>query len=138
MPKIEKDCSISLYYNQKKITEAGLTEFIKKEYTKAYRALGQVPFDSLAKPLAEHAKAVVLTGASRDKIAAALNDSDDFRASGVPVYNTPNFTDAIDAARDAAEVGDIVILSPACTSFDAFPNFEVRGNTFKKHVLDYK
>lgn len=41
MPKIEKDCSISLYYNQKKITEAGLTEFIKKEYTKAYRALGQ-------------------------------------------------------------------------------------------------
>lgn len=97
-----------------------------------------VPFDSLAKPLAEHAKAIILTGASRDKIAAALNDSDDFRASGVPVYNTPNFTDAIDAARDAAEVGDIVILSPACTSFDAFPNFEVRGNTFKKHVLDYK
>ena len=71
-------------------------------------------------------------------LSAALNDSDDFRASDVPVYNTPNFTDAIDAARDAAEVGDIVILSPACTSFDAFPNFEVRGNTFKKHVLDYK
>ena len=37
-----------------------------------------------------------------------------------------------------AEEGDIVILSPACTSFDAFPNFEVRGNTFKKHVLDYQ
>ena len=54
------------------------------------------------------------------------------------MYNTPDFTDAIDAARDAAESGDIVILSPACTSFDAFPNFEVRGNTFKKHVLDYK
>ncbi len=97
-----------------------------------------VPFDSLAKPLSEHAKAVVLTGASRDKIAAALENSPEFTASGVPVYNTPDFTDAIDAARDAAENGDIVILSPACTSFDAFPNFEVRGNTFKKHVLDYQ
>ncbi|MBR5869760.1 MAG: UDP-N-acetylmuramoyl-L-alanine--D-glutamate ligase [Clostridia bacterium] len=96
-----------------------------------------VPFDSLAKPLSEHAKAVILTGASRDKIAAALNNSAEFTASGVPVYNVPAFTDAIDAARDAADVGDIVILSPACTSFDAFPNFEVRGNTFKQHVLAY-
>ena len=97
-----------------------------------------VPFDSLAKPLSEHAKAVVLTGAARDKIAAALDNSAEFRASGVPIYNIPDFTDAIDAARDAAVNGDIVILSPACTSFDAFPNFEVRGNTFKKHVLDYQ
>lgn len=97
-----------------------------------------VPFDSLAKPLSEHAKAVVLTGAARDKIAQALENSAEFTASGVPVYNVPDFTDAIDAARDAAEAGDIVILSPACTSFDAFPNFEVRGNMFKKHVLDYQ
>ena len=96
-----------------------------------------VPFDVLAKPLAEHAKAVVLTGASRDKIAAALDNSADFRASGVPVYNVPNFTDAIDAARDAAETGDIVILSPACTSFDAFPNFMVRGRHFKELVMAF-
>ncbi len=96
-----------------------------------------VPFDSLAKPLSEHAKAVVLTGASRDTIAAALANSPEFSASGVPVRIVPDFTDAIDAARDFAEDGDIVILSPACTSFDAFPNFEVRGNTFKKHVLGY-
>ena len=41
MPKIEKDCSTALYYNQKKVTEAGLTEFIKKEYTKAYKLLMQ-------------------------------------------------------------------------------------------------
>lgn len=96
-----------------------------------------VPFDSLAKPLSEHAKAVILTGAARDKIADALKQSPEFTAGSIPVYNIPNFTDAIDAARDAAEPGDIVILSPACTSFDAFPNFEVRGNTFKNHVLEY-
>ena len=41
MPKIEKDCSISLQHNQKKLTEAGLTEFIKKEYIKAVKAITQ-------------------------------------------------------------------------------------------------
>ena len=40
-PKIEKDCSISLYYNQKKVTESGLAEFIKKEYIKAVKTITQ-------------------------------------------------------------------------------------------------
>ena len=97
-----------------------------------------VPFDSLAEPLAAHAKAVVLTGAARDKLHAALQASAVFVSSGVPVRIVPDFGDAIDAARDAASAGDIVILSPACTSFDAFPNFEVRGRTFKEHVLKYE
>ncbi len=97
-----------------------------------------VPFDSLAIPLAEHAKAVILTGAAREKIGLALDASAEFRASGVPVIVKPDFLAAIDAARDAAAVGDIVILSPACTSFDAFPNFEVRGRAFKAHVMNYQ
>ncbi len=96
-----------------------------------------VPFDTLAEPLAEHAKAVILTGAARNKIAAALQESASFRESGVRVCIEPDFLAAIDAARAAASPGDIVILSPACTSFDAFPNFEVRGNTFKAHVLKF-
>ena len=97
-----------------------------------------VPFDSHSEPLAKHAKAVILTGAAREKIADALTASDEFRASGVPVITEPDFCAAIDAARDAACAGDIVILSPACTSFDAFPNFEVRGRTFKAHVMRYE
>lgn len=97
-----------------------------------------VPFDSLAEPLAAHAKAVVLTGAARDKLNAALQASAVFVSSGVPVRIVPDFGDAIDAARDAASPGDIVILSPACTSFDAFPNFEVRGRTFREHVIKYE
>ncbi len=96
-----------------------------------------VPFDTLCEPLAQHAKAVVLTGAARDKIGMTLSGSAVFCASGVPVTVEPEFLSAIDAARDAAQPGDIVILSPACTSFDAFPNFEVRGRTFKEHVLAY-
>ena len=45
-----------------------------------------------------------------------------------------DFDDAVRRARSLAEVGDVVMLSPACTSWDAFPNFEVRGDRFKKLV----
>ena len=46
------------------------------------------------------------------------------------------FKDAVLKARDVAENGDIVILSPACTSFDRFKNFEERGNIFKSIVAE--
>jgi len=97
-----------------------------------------VPFDSLAVPLAEHAKAVVITGAAREKICRALKENDAFTQANIPVAVEEDFLCAIDLARALASKGDTVILSPACTSFDAFPNFEVRGRTFKQHILQYR
>ena len=97
-----------------------------------------VPFDVLAEPLSAHAKAVILTGAAREKLYTAITANETFRASGVPVAVVPDFYDAIDAARDAAAPGDTVILSPACTSFDAFPIFEARGRAYKAHVVSYE
>ena len=45
-----------------------------------------------------------------------------------------DFEDAVRRAQAAARPGDVVMLSPACTSWDAFPNFEVRGDRFKALV----
>ena len=42
--------------------------------------------------------------------------------------------EAVNKAKEVAQSGDIVTLSPACASFDMFPNFAVRGNKFKEIV----
>ena len=47
-----------------------------------------------------------------------------------------DFREAVLAASNLAEEGDTVLLSPACASFDAFKNFEDRGNTFRKIVME--
>ncbi|MBE6636193.1 MAG: UDP-N-acetylmuramoyl-L-alanine--D-glutamate ligase [Ruminococcaceae bacterium] len=94
----------------------------------------QIPFEPLAKPLCERAKTVVLTGATAPKIKAALLSSPYYREGAPHMIEEPEFRAAVLAASQAAEKGDVVLLSPACASFDAFPNFEVRGNTFKEIV----
>lgn len=95
-----------------------------------------IDFAPLAKALARTAKAIVLTGATADKIQAALHACPE--AARVPVRTQAAFDAAVQLAASLAEPGDVVLLSPACASFDAFPNFAVRGDTFRRivHALD--
>ena len=97
-----------------------------------------ISFEPLARSLCDRAKGVVITGACRDKILAALENYDGYDPSKLPTYVCPDFIDAVHKAKDIAIPGDTVLLSPACTSFDAFRNFEERGNTFVKIVNSYK
>ena len=83
-------------------------------------------------PLAEAARRrvghAVVIGEDGPKIATALG------AVGIPVSTAPTMQAAIEAARVQAGRGGIVLLSPACASFDMFDNYEHRGDVFKKLV----
>ena len=52
----------------------------------------------------------------------------------IPSIIVDSFEEAVIIANEFAVDGDIVTLSPACASFDMFPNFAVRGNKFKEIV----
>lgn len=95
-----------------------------------------IPFEPLAQALCAHAKRVVLTGATAGLISEALRGYE--RGQNPPfvpeVIHEPDFTQAVLTAAASAQPGDTVLLSPACASFDAFPNFAVRGQRFREIV----
>ncbi len=93
-----------------------------------------IPFAPLAEALCERAAGVVLTGATADKIAEALDACPAYSPERLPVERVGDFREAVLAARRMAEPGGIVLLSPACASFDRFRNFAERGRVFKEIV----
>ncbi len=97
-----------------------------------------IPFDQLAEGLCAYAKAVVLTGEARDQILAALHNCPSYDPEKLPVTVIPDYLTAMREACLMATPGDTVLLSPACTSFDAFRNFEERGEKFKEIVKALK
>lgn len=95
-----------------------------------------IPFDGLGDELCRLAKRVVLTGATADLIDRAIQTSPLYEESGLTVLHEDDFKNAVLAASAAAEAGDIVLLSPACASFDRFKDFAERGETFKQIVRE--
>ena len=96
----------------------------------------KIPMEPLAEVLCERVRAVVLTGATAQKIKAALLACPAYREGAPEILEAPNFADAVAAASEAAREGECVVLSPACASFDAFRNFAERGDAFKALVRD--
>ena len=78
----------------------------------------------------EKVKAIVCMGKDNRKIHEAFGNDVEL------MVNTDNAKDAVQAAFHFADKGDVVLLSPACASFDLFKNYEDRGNQFKEAVKD--
>jgi UDP-N-acetylmuramoylalanine--D-glutamate ligase len=87
-------------------------------------------FTGLAEPVAERCVAAYLVGPAADAIEAALAHT------GVPVHRAAGLAEAFSAAATAAEPGQTVLLAPACASFDAYRDYEERGEHFRALVRE--
>ncbi|MBW8060509.1 MAG: UDP-N-acetylmuramoyl-L-alanine--D-glutamate ligase [Solirubrobacterales bacterium] len=88
-------------------------------------------FAPLADPIRECCAACYLIGASADRLATELAPLAEF---GIGLHRCADLEDAVRRAAAAARPGGVVLLSPACASFDAFENFERRGDRFREIV----
>jgi UDP-N-acetylmuramoylalanine--D-glutamate ligase len=89
------------------------------------------PFAPLLDPVRERCAACYLTGATAGRLAEELAPA---LEAGVELHRCENLGDAVTRAAAAARPGETVLLSPACASFDAFENFERRGEAFRTIV----
>ena len=126
------------YINDSKGTNAGATvtaiESLGKEASgKVILIAGgeskDADLSTLREPMANYGKLALLIGADADKIEQALLNS-------VALRKVNNLAQAVQVAHQAASDGDVVLLSPACASFDMFDNYIERGEVFSKEVAD--
>ncbi|MGA3293735.1 MAG: UDP-N-acetylmuramoyl-L-alanine--D-glutamate ligase [Candidatus Acidiferrales bacterium] len=85
------------------------------------------PYTPLREPLRQRARLAILIGAAAEQISAGLD-------SAVPAAHAGTLDRAVDLAAEHARPGDVVLLAPACSSFDQFENYEHRGRAFKDLV----
>jgi UDP-N-acetylmuramoylalanine--D-glutamate ligase len=88
-------------------------------------------YEQLLDPVRERCRACYLIGASAERLAEALAPA---VQAGVPLYRCADLDEAVGRAAVAADASEVVLLSPACASFDAFENFERRGERFREIV----
>jgi UDP-N-acetylmuramoylalanine--D-glutamate ligase len=89
------------------------------------------PFAPLLEPIRERCVACYLTGATAGRLAEELAP---VLAAGVALHRCDDLEQAVAGAAAAAAPGEVVLLSPACASFDAFEDFERRGERFREIV----
>jgi UDP-N-acetylmuramoylalanine--D-glutamate ligase len=119
------------YYNDSKATNvAAVLNAIEKFEQKIVLILGGydkgLSFEPLF-PFASKFSSVVTYGQAREKIANALKHL-------VEVDQVGTLKLAVEFARSKAKRGEVVLFSPGCSSFDAFKNYEERGDAFKDYV----
>ena len=124
---------------------AGLRSFEQKVILIAGGEDKHVPFDAFGREVAERAKALILVGLPHEKlkdgkpraadaIRRAVEAAEGFAPEKLPIYDFYTMKDAVAKAHEIARRGDVVLLSPACTSFDMYENFVQRGEDFSALV----
>ncbi len=94
-----------------------------------------IPFEPMTPYVVDKVKTLYLCGPTADAIEKAIKADPDYKEGSPEIVRTKNLGESIELAHNSAKSGDIVALSPACASFDAFPNFAARGKFFKEKVM---
>jgi len=122
-----------VYYNDSKGTNVDSTIKALQSFSEPIvliaggKGKGQ-DFAPLAEAARGRVRCAILIGEDGDRIRTA------FQSAGMSAASADSLEDAVRRAREAARVGDVVLLSPACASFDMFRNYEHRGDVFKSVV----
>ncbi len=114
-------------------TIAGLKAFNQKIILIAGGYDKHIPFEPMAPYINEKVKLLVLSGPTAHKIEKAVREHESYDGS-IKILHSNSMEQSVQLAYDNAKEGDIVTLSPACASFDAYPNFAERGKHFKELV----
>ena len=123
------------FYNDSKATSVDATvkalEAFQAEEGKVVLIIGgrgkKAPYAPLAGLVRGHVRELILIGEDAETISSELGEY-------APTQKAGDMKDAVDRSFRAAQSGDIVLLAPACASFDMFESFEHRGKVFKEEV----
>jgi UDP-N-acetylmuramoylalanine--D-glutamate ligase len=136
---VERKAGVDWYNDSKATTPKGAIVALEAfEQPKIIIAGGydkNIPFDELGKKISGKAKAAILLGQTSEKIKAAILNSST-EGLGVQIHTVKSLRDAVETANRLAVSGDVILLSPACASYDMFDNYEQRGNMFKSLVKE--
>jgi UDP-N-acetylmuramoylalanine--D-glutamate ligase len=126
------------WYNDSKATTplsgiVALDAFERPEIVIAGGYDKHLPFDAFGRKIAEKAKAAILIGQTAEQIARAIEAGLDGNAQ-TRVERAESLEQAVQRAYQLACPGDVVLLSPACASYDMFENYQQRGNRFAELV----
>ena len=121
------------YVNDSKATNVNATFYALNSFKKPIVwIVGGVDkgndYSQLVPLVKSNVKAIICLGSDNDKIISTFSQHCNL------IVSTNKMVDAVKSAYDISKQGDIVLLSPACASFDLFENFEQRGNLFKEQV----
>lgn len=132
---VSRDARDVLWIDDSKATNVAATSVAVRAFDEPFvllmggRGKGE-PFDSLAPLIRGQARGLVAFGESAPQIVADLGDA-------VPELRTETgMTGVVRAAAELAESGDVVLFSPACSSFDMYPDYQVRGEAFDRAVAE--
>ena len=121
------------YVNDSKATNVNATFYALNSFKKPIVwIVGGVDkgndYSQLVPLVKSNVKAIICLGSDNDKIISTFSQHCNL------IVSTNKMVDAVKSAYDISKQGDVVLLSPACASFDLFENFEQRGNLFKEQV----